>query len=122
MTSRYALEYRISILKLKTRLEESHAISECGQEINERTVQIVSYSMERSYGKYACTTCQLLLKSMRQSKKRAKFRVSLPKKTPHKTPIACTTPKTKWEIPSRKRAQLFKLKKKMVNSQEKKYV
>ena len=42
MTSKYALEYRISILKLKTRLEESHAISECGQEINERTIQIVS--------------------------------------------------------------------------------
>ena len=39
-------------------------------------------SMERRYGKYACTACQLLLKSMRQSKKRAKLRASLPKKTP----------------------------------------
>ena len=39
---KYALEYRIRILKLKTRLEESHAISECGHEINEGTVQIVS--------------------------------------------------------------------------------
>ena len=42
MTLKYVLEYRISILKLKTRLEESIAISDYWQEIKERTAKIVS--------------------------------------------------------------------------------
>ena len=75
-------------------------------------------SMKRIYGKYACAACQLLLKSMRQSMKKAKRRASLLKKMPPKTPIAFMTPKTKGKFLSRKRAQLFKIKG-MINSQEK---
>ena len=70
--------------------------------------------LERRYGKYACMPCQLLLKSLRQSKKRAKNRSALPKKTPPKnTPLAHMTPRTKGKVLRKKRTQLFKMKKKL---------
>ena len=67
--------------------------------------------IERRFGKYACMPCQSLLKSIRQSKKRAKDRAGLPERTPpKKMALIHMTPQMRAKVLGKKNQELSKLK------------
>ena len=67
--------------------------------------------IERRFGKYACMPCQLLLKSIRQSKKRAKYRAGLPERTPpKKMALIHMTPQMRAKVLGKKNQELSKMR------------